>query len=76
MIDLENKEERNKLIDDFFNKGLDCNIKEVYQAVVNTIADLEYEDAKKTKEIEKLKKELQEEKEEKEHYQAIVESWE
>lgn len=54
MIDLENKEERNKLIDDFFNKGLDCNIKEVYQAVVNTVADLEYEDVKKTKEIERL----------------------
>ena len=55
MIDLENKEERNKLIDDFFNKGLECNIKEVYQAVVNTVADLEYEDVKKTKEIERLK---------------------
>lgn len=76
MIDLENKEERNKLIDDFFNKGLDCNIKEVYQAVVNTVADLEYENEEKTKEIERLKKELQEEIEEKEHYQAIVESWE
>ena len=53
MIDLENKEERNKLIDDFFNKGLNCNIKEVYQAVVNTVADLEYENEEKTKEINK-----------------------
>ena len=57
MIDLENKEERNKLIDDFFNKGLECNIKEVYQAVVNTIADLEYANDEKIKEIERLKKE-------------------
>ena len=72
MIDLENKEERNKLIDDFFNKGLECNIKEVYQAVVNTIADLEYEDVKKAKEIERLKELC--EKYEEEH-KTTFETW-
>ena len=63
MIDLENKEERNKLIDDFFNKGYACDIREVYQAIVNTVADLEYEDVKKTKEIERLNNIINEAKE-------------
>lgn len=43
MIDLENKKERDKLIDDYFNKGKECDIKEVYQAIVNSTGDLEYE---------------------------------
>ena len=55
MIDLENKIERDKLIDDYFNKGYACDIREVYQAVVNTIADLEYANDEKIKEIERLK---------------------
>lgn len=55
MIDLENKIERDKLIDDYFNKGYACDIREVYQAVVNTIADLEYANDEKVKEIEQLK---------------------
>ena len=54
MINLENRIERDELIDDYFNKGYACDIREVYQAIVNTVADLEYEDVKKTKEIERL----------------------
>ena len=60
MIDLENKIERDKLIDDYFNKGYACDIREVYQAVVNTIADLEYANDEKIKEIEWLNKMLHE----------------
>lgn len=59
MINLENKIERDKLIDDYFNKGYACDIREVYQAVVNTIADLEYANDEKIKEIERLNIELE-----------------
>ncbi len=55
MINLENKIERDKLIDDYFNKGYACDIREVYQAIVNTIADLEYANDEKADEIERLK---------------------
>lgn len=56
MIDLEKQSERDKLIDDYFNKGYACDIGEVYKAVVNTVADLEYANDEKTEEIRKLKK--------------------
>lgn len=59
MIDLENKIERDKLIDDYFNKGYACDIREVYQAVVNTIADLEYANDEKADEIERLNKRVE-----------------
>ena len=58
MINLENRIERDELIDDYFNKGYACDIREVYQAVVNTIADLEYANDEKIKEIDRLNQEI------------------
>lgn len=58
MIDLENRIERDELIDDYFNKGYACDIREVYQAIVNTVADLEYANDEKSDEIDRLNQEI------------------
>lgn len=57
MIDFENKEERDKLIDDYFNKDIEVNKKDVYWVIVNTIADLEYENEELKKQLNNIKKE-------------------
>lgn len=49
-----NKEERDKLIDGFFNKGWACDLDEVYEAVVGTIKDLEEANDNKIKQIDQL----------------------
>lgn len=60
MIDLENKKERDKLIDDYFNKSKECDIKEVYQAIVNSTGDLEYEVDKLKSIIKEVRKYIEE----------------
>ena len=46
--------ERDDLIDGFFNKGYACDLKDVYQAVMGTIKDLEKANDEKVEKIERL----------------------
>jgi hypothetical protein len=46
--------ERDNLIDGFFNKGYACDLKDVYQAVMGTIKDLEKANDEKVEKIERL----------------------
>lgn len=49
-----NNLERDNLIDGFFNKGYACDLKDVYQAVMGTIKDLEKANDEKVEKIERL----------------------
>lgn len=49
-----NNLERDNLIDGFFNKGYACDLKDVYQAVMGTIKDLEQANDEKVEKIERL----------------------
>lgn len=53
-----NNLERDNLIDGFFNKGYACDLKDVYQAVMGTIKDLEKANDEKVEKIERLNNEI------------------
>lgn len=55
MRKLEENIKRDELIDGFFNKGWACDLDEVYQAVIGSIKDLEEQNDRQYKELERYK---------------------